>query len=112
MLMIQRRPFKESCLSDQSTLLVEMLHSASCAVFRVNKDAITSTVGFSNQKQALVSFREHETSTGHKASMLTWKGYRACLTQGSVKNVCMADEASSGHVEQLAVNVVEKNHGS
>lgn len=48
-----------------------------------NKDALIST-GYSNWKRALDSFREHDKSALHKATMVSWKSYKASLTQGDV----------------------------
>ncbi|KAA0706071.1 hypothetical protein E1301_Tti016829 [Triplophysa tibetana] len=90
---LQRRSFQQKWFETFDWLEYSASRNAAfcfaCRLFgkqvsRVNKDVITSSVGFSNWKRALDSFREHDSSSGHKASMLAWKTYKASLSHGSV----------------------------
>ncbi|XP_056589609.1 zinc finger MYM-type protein 5-like [Triplophysa dalaica] len=78
---LQRRSFQQKWFETFDWLEYSASRNAAfcfaCRLFgkqvsRVNKDVITSSVGFSNWKRALDSFREHDSSSGHKASMLAF----------------------------------------
>lgn len=90
---LQRRCFQDKWFESFEWLEYSVSQNAafcfSCRLYgkqvsRVNQDALISTVGFSNWKRALDSFRQHETSAAHKASMLAWREYKASLIQGDV----------------------------
>ncbi len=77
--------------SGLSTQFPEILHILN------SKDTLTSA-GFSNWKRALESFREHEQSSLHKASMTCWTSYKTTQTHGDITEQLLS--ASAGEITE------------
>ncbi|KAL2102554.1 hypothetical protein ACEWY4_001722 [Coilia grayii] len=60
---------------------------------RANKDGLATT-GYSNWKRALDSFREHEKTALHRASMMAWMRYKATKVHGDVTEQIVAASAA------------------
>lgn len=60
---------------------------------RASEDGLAST-GYSNWKRALNSFREHEKTATHRASLMAWKGYKATKVHGDVMEQVVAASAA------------------
>ena len=57
----------------------------SCRMFGKNVKHVTFvTTGLTNWKKALDLFREHEKTTAHKASMVSWHSFKSTVSHGSV----------------------------
>ncbi len=56
------------------------------------------SAGFSNWKRALESFREHEQSSLHKASMTCWTSYKTTQTHGDITEQLLS--ASAGEITE------------
>lgn len=71
----------------------------SCRIFgkHVKHDTFVNT-GLRNWKKALDLCREHEKSPAHKASMLSWHGYKASTAHGSV--VEQLDSANEKEIKE------------
>ena len=60
---------------------------------RDQKDTLTTT-GYTNWKRALDSFREHEKSNMHKASVMCWKSFKATQVHGDISEQLKAASVS------------------
>lgn len=89
---LQRRSFQRSWYDMFNWLEYSVSQNSAfcfcCRLFskqqcRLNKDGLVST-GFSNWKRALDSFRDHEKTSLHKASMTAWMSYKASKIHGDI----------------------------
>lgn len=103
---LQRRSFQQKWFNSFEWLEYSVKRNAAfcyaCRLFgkglRERKDTFSSSsVGFSNWKRALDSFREHDTTAGHKASMADWKAFKTSLEQGSI-----IDRINVANVDQIS----------
>lgn len=70
-----------------------------CRIFgkHVKHDTFVST-GLQNWKKALELFKDHEKTPAHKASMVSWHGYKASAAHGSV--IEQLDSASEQEIKE------------
>lgn len=89
---LQKRSFQRSWYDTFNWLEYSVSQNSAfcfcCRLFskqqcRHNKDGLAST-GYTNWKRALDSFRDHEKTSLHKASMVAWMSYKASKVHGDV----------------------------
>ena len=88
-----RRAFQKTWYKCFEWMEYSVIHDAAfcftCRLFgkshhtREGRDSLIDT-GFSNWKRALDSFKEHEKTALHKASMICWKSFQATNVHGDI----------------------------